>query len=155
MGCWPMTEGIDPRATLKAELRRLWAEGLLTREIGAALGISKSAVVGLAHRLGLERRPSPIGRNNNPRASAQGHLHGPTGGAETRPARPPEKTQSVDVPPQPGAGLTTAHHGCRWVEGEPRGLKTNYCNAPRIIGTAWCPKHRRIVYRGKIPAMSI
>jgi GcrA cell cycle regulator len=43
-----------------AELRRLWAAGPSTAEIGRILGCGKNAVVGKAHRLGLPSRPSPI-----------------------------------------------------------------------------------------------
>ena len=45
-----------------AELTRLWATGLTTREIGRRLGVTKNAVIGRAHRLKLPPRPSPLGR---------------------------------------------------------------------------------------------
>lgn len=48
------TEGVIER------LRALWAEGHAIAEIGRRLGVSKNAVVGKAHRLGLTARPSPI-----------------------------------------------------------------------------------------------
>ena len=44
------------------QLRALWAEGHSTAEIGRRMGISKNAVVGKAHRLNLDARPSPIRR---------------------------------------------------------------------------------------------
>lgn len=44
------------------DLKRLWSKGLTTVEIGNRIGMSKNAVVGKAHRLGLEGRPSPIKR---------------------------------------------------------------------------------------------
>ncbi|HYZ21769.1 MAG TPA: GcrA family cell cycle regulator, partial [Rhodopila sp.] len=44
-------------------LRELWAEGLSTAEIGRRLGVSKNAIVGKAHRLDLDARPSPIRRD--------------------------------------------------------------------------------------------
>ncbi|WP_040507307.1 GcrA family cell cycle regulator [Gluconobacter morbifer] len=43
-----------------ARLRELWSQGLSTAEIGRQLSITKNAVVGKAHRLGLPPRPSPI-----------------------------------------------------------------------------------------------
>ena len=43
-----------------AELKRLWAEGVTTGEIGRRLNISKNSIVGKVHRLGLSGRPSPI-----------------------------------------------------------------------------------------------
>ena len=44
------------------KLRDLWDQGLPTAQIGKLLGFTKNAVVGKAHRIGLERRPSPIRR---------------------------------------------------------------------------------------------
>jgi len=38
----------------------LWNEGLSTSVIGGRLGITKNAVVGKVHRLGLPKRGSPI-----------------------------------------------------------------------------------------------
>ena len=45
-----------------AQLRALWKEGHSTAEIGRRMGITKNAVVGKAHRLQLDSRPSPIRR---------------------------------------------------------------------------------------------
>lgn len=45
-----------------ARLRALWADGLSTNAIAAALGRSKNSVIGRAHRLKLPARPSPIER---------------------------------------------------------------------------------------------
>ena len=45
-----------------SRLRELWDQGLPTAQIGKLLGFTKNAVVGKAHRIGLERRPSPIRR---------------------------------------------------------------------------------------------
>lgn len=44
-------------------LRDLWAQGHSTAEIGRRLGVSKNAIVGKAHRLELDARPSPIRRD--------------------------------------------------------------------------------------------
>jgi GcrA cell cycle regulator len=43
-----------------ARLRELWATGMSTAKIGQAMGRTKSAVVGKAHRLDLPGRKSPI-----------------------------------------------------------------------------------------------
>ena len=46
-------------------LKRLWGEGKTASEIADALGggVTRNMVIGKAHRLGLEARPSPIVRN--------------------------------------------------------------------------------------------
>lgn len=41
-------------------LRRMWEDGDRTKDIAAALGFTKNAIVGKAHRLDLPSRPSPI-----------------------------------------------------------------------------------------------
>lgn len=44
-----------------ATLKRLWLDGLTTREIGAVMGITKNAVIGKCARLGLADR-APVKR---------------------------------------------------------------------------------------------
>ena len=44
-------------------LKEFWTQGHSTAEIGRRLGISKNAIVGKAHRLALDARPSPIRRS--------------------------------------------------------------------------------------------
>lgn len=43
-----------------ARLKQLWAQGLSATAISRVMGITKNAVVGKSHRLGLPARPSPI-----------------------------------------------------------------------------------------------
>jgi len=42
------------------QLAHLWRQGYSTAEIGRRLGLTKNAVVGKAHRLELNPRPSPL-----------------------------------------------------------------------------------------------
>ena len=41
-------------------LKNLWDEGLSISQIGEKLGVTRNAVAGKAHRLGLPKRQSPI-----------------------------------------------------------------------------------------------
>ena len=50
-----------------ATLMALWEEGLTTSDIGDRLGITKNAVVGKVHRLGLPKRGSPIRAKPEPK----------------------------------------------------------------------------------------
>ena len=44
------------------KLKELWSQGLYISQIGEALGVSRNAIAGKAHRMGLPKRPSPISR---------------------------------------------------------------------------------------------
>jgi GcrA cell cycle regulator len=99
-------------------LRAFWTEGHSTAEIGRRMGVSKNAVVGKAHRLGLTARPSPIRRapgGEAPRRSAVRRAVGPTlpplsAPAETvqaplpvpqaPPAPPPLRVAVIEPPPR-------------------------------------------------------
>ncbi|MDC0493898.1 global cell cycle regulator GcrA-like protein, partial [Alphaproteobacteria bacterium] len=41
------------------KLKELWTQGLSISQIGEALGVSRNAIAGKAHRMGLPKRPSP------------------------------------------------------------------------------------------------
>ncbi|QQX91740.1 GcrA cell cycle regulator [Gluconobacter sphaericus] len=73
-----------------ARLRDLWSQGLSTAEIGRQLSITKNAVVGKAHRLGLPPRPSPI-RNRKV-------TDGETGTTEATPRRKSPSRAKVAEP---------------------------------------------------------
>lgn len=67
-------------------LRKMWEGGATASEIAAELGgVSRNAVIGKAHRLGLKARPSPVKANEKKKASAPAKK---TAAPATAPARP-------------------------------------------------------------------
>ena len=45
-------------------LKKLWSKGVTASQIADELGgVSRNAVIGKAHRLGLQSRPSPVKPN--------------------------------------------------------------------------------------------
>ncbi|WP_261310215.1 GcrA family cell cycle regulator, partial [Gluconacetobacter entanii] len=80
-----------------ARLRDLWQQGLSTAEIGRQLSVTKNAVVGKAHRLGLKPRPSPIRRGAKADKSADKATQAPA--AQDAAARTP-------ATPAPAADVT-------------------------------------------------
>ncbi|GEO79939.1 GcrA family cell cycle regulator [Pararhodospirillum oryzae] len=100
------------------QLKRLWAEGLTTGEIGKELGVSKNAVVGKAHRLGLKSRPSPIKRG-------------------AKEAKPEPKIRSL---------VDLSAHTCRWPIGDPRDPGFHFCGKPTLPGKPYCAEHAAIAY---------
>ena len=110
-----------------AELESLWATGETTAEIGRMLNVSKNAVVGKAHRLGLPGRPSPIKR-------------------DAFKAPSPLSTPSS---PSPSPSTTVSkYHGppCQWPFGDPGSDDFYFCGAPAIPERPYCDKHCKIAY---------
>lgn len=76
------------------ELKRLWAEGVTTGEIGRRLNISKNSIVGKVHRLGLSGRPSPI------KKKADSPAKEPTTAKEKPAKKPVAKEEKKPVEPK-------------------------------------------------------
>jgi GcrA cell cycle regulator len=74
------------------QLRQMWQQGLTASQIADALGgVSRNAVIGKAHRLGLQARPSPVRAGEAPAAEAE---------AEPPFAMEPER-EAAPVVPEP------------------------------------------------------
>lgn len=129
------------------ELEKLWAEGLSTAEIGRQLGVSKNAVVGKAHRLGLPGRQSPIdAKRRAAKKAAAKPRTAPVARkpAPTRPqARRPEPQQAAASAPPPRPKRKTKHSGpaCQWPFGDPRLPGFHFCGEPAVPGKPYCDEH--------------
>ncbi len=98
------------------QLKALWTKGVTASQIAEELGgVSRNAVIGKAHRLGLQARPSPVKANEpapEPKAKAK---PAPAKASESpavkpaptaRPAPRPEPMREV-APPSTGAAAAT------------------------------------------------
>jgi len=139
---------------LVKELKRLWNKGLTTVEIGNQLGLSKNAVVGKAHRLNLEARPSPIKREEVKRAIKEknkpaAHVEEPTPEVvfETEPL-PPEINVHKSKKHKGVALVDLKPNSCRWPEGDPKDPHFRFCGEPVAPGKIYCPEHCAIAYTG-------
>lgn len=159
---------------LITELTRLWNEGLSTSEIGRRIGVSKNAVVGKAHRLGLDTRPSPIKRTGvaRPRAEKRAAPTRPVlapmpisaaaaPGAVQRPVSNPTPARAEPVRAEPrrahrSAAETgekivalTGNKPCCWPVGDPREPGFRFCGNRALVDKPYCQEHAAIAY---IPA---
>jgi GcrA cell cycle regulator len=137
------------------QLRSLWQEGLSASQIAVSLGgITRNAVIGKAHRLGLTGRPSPI-KNR------------PVGVSRPRPPRrprvevsaprvmaPPVPPRRIEAPPPvetedgPGATiLTLTDRICKWPIGDPRHADFHFCGRASAEGLPYCTDHARRAYQ--------
>lgn len=152
----------DERITL---LRKSWEDGLSASKIAPLLGdtVSRNAVIGKLHRLGLGGRGS-----NRTKAEDQierGLALRPFAGkpkARKLPPRPvPVALPVTALEPAPvtyepvaiGDGVTLEflqHNGCRWPQGDPRSDDFRYCGLKQIPGAPgsgpYCGHHRRLAY---------
>jgi len=78
-------------------LKMLWGQGMTASQIADELtGVSRNAVIGKAHRLGLEARPSPV-RSGEHAAPAEEPAPAPA--AEPQPVAPPPAPEPVEPAP--------------------------------------------------------
>ena len=110
------------------QLKKLWQKGKSTVEIGKELGMSKNAVVGKVHRLGLDSRPSPIKKVNEAPAK------------KTNKVQLPEKTHGMMT------WLDLKMNSCRWPIGEVKDENFHFCGKECQTGKPYCPEHCKIAY---------
>jgi GcrA cell cycle regulator len=84
-------------------LKKMWDSGMTATQIAEELGgVSRNAVIGKAHRLGLQSRPSPV-KPNEPKAEAA-----PVAPKPTPPAAPAPKPPAAAAPRAPAEPASAA-----------------------------------------------
>ena len=131
-----------------ARLKELWDQGLPTAQIGKLLGFTKNAVVGKAHRIALERRPSPIRRSavKPDRKKARSPIV-PTLKFETLKEEPREILKQQNFQPAVKTLFTNqTKRGCEWPEGHPDESDFKFCGKDRFEDKPYCIDHCAVAY---------
>jgi GcrA cell cycle regulator len=132
-------------------LKRLWRDGLSASQIARSLGgVSRNAVIGKIHRLGLCGRAAPhVPGARQPDRRGERRLRRPSKRPAVRTFRTAEVAATADLPlPATGqATLLSVRYGqCRWPMGDP--LADDFCLCGRKIGRgAYCDAHAAVAYR--------
>ena len=131
------------------KLRELWDQGLPTAQIGKLLGFTKNAVVGKAHRIGLERRPSPIRRTavKPDRKKARSPIMPKLNFEKSEEIN--KETPIVNNNFQPNVKNLFSNNvkrGCEWPEGHPDENDFRFCNKERFEDKPYCLEHCSVAY---------
>jgi GcrA cell cycle regulator len=121
-------------------LKQLWADGLSASQIAAKLGlVSRNAVIGKIHRLGLAGRKTVC---RMPRAPRAPHAPRPV---FVRLRKPKQQPRAIDF--EPYAGPKVSLHDltsctCHWPHGDPLAPGFGFCGCPIPPGAIYCACHR-------------
>jgi GcrA cell cycle regulator len=142
-------------------LKKLWADGLSASQIAAELGgITRNAVIGKVHRLGLSgRAKSPSSAAPRPR-KARSHTHmlrvpRPAIRGNTALAHAfdydvvPEQELVENVIPigQRRTILELTEETCRWPIGDPGSADFYFCGGQSLTSLPYCAYHSRVAYQ--------
>jgi GcrA cell cycle regulator len=142
-------------------LKKLWSDGLSASQIAAELGgITRNAVIGKVHRLGLSgraksassgaarpRKPRPpahmlrIGRNAVRGNTALAHVYDVEAEAE------PELIDNIIPIGQRRTILELNEATCRWPVGDPGAGDFFFCGGHTVGSLPYCAYHARIAYQ--------
>jgi len=88
------------------QLKAMWEKGLTASQIADELGgVSRNAVIGKAHRLGLQSRPSPVKANEAPKKAAPVRKTAPAPEAEAPRPTPVQHSAPAPVRAAPPAAV--------------------------------------------------
>lgn len=146
-------------------LKKLWMDGLSASQIALELGgVTRNAVIGKVHRLGLSGRgktTSTASRNRPQRApNAPSRPRAQSGGtvgnaalkmspdADVAPAPRPQRFEELVIPISERANIMDlTEHTCRWPIGDPTDGEFHFCGRKSDEGVPYCAHHRRIAYQ--------
>jgi GcrA cell cycle regulator len=137
-------------------LKKLWLEGQSASQIAKALGgVTRNAVIGKVHRLGLSGRAAPSQpvrttfRAPRPRPQPTARPSAPRRieAAQPRVAAPVQPTPVV-APDLPGTATvqTLGAHMCKWPIGDPGSDGFSFCGRRATQGV-YCAEHARVAYQ--------
>ncbi len=147
-------------------LKKMWKDGKSAAEIAKTLGkgVTRNAVIGKAHRMGLSGRPSPIkkpvpiAKKEAPKKEVVKAAAKKTAAPEQRSSlKPSPFMREAEAPKKPIKEIAPLNGGialvdltermCKWPLGDPRDDDFTFCGHPIRVGTPYCPGHAAAAYQ--------
>ena len=128
-------------------LRNWWLDGHSATQIAKALGLSvtRNAVIGKVHRLGLSnvQRPKPVHPKLEPSRLLRGRVI--SSKPKTAPYIQPLEPSAIPVPRR--VTITELREFmCRWPIGDPGMPDFRYCGLKSVFNRSYCCHHCKIAY---------
>lgn len=151
------------------QLKKLWADGLSASQIAAQLGeVTRNAVIGKVHRLGLATRASSNRTNSSrlrlrqaqPRRQVQRQRVSPVGNtafrqmleADASPLGHTPIVEEIEIPLAERKTLQDLTEGmCRWPIGDPQQADFHFCGRNKVTGLPYCETHARRAFQPPQP----
>ena len=137
-------------------LKKLWQDGLSASQIAKQLGgVTRNAVIGKVHRLGLWGRAPPskpqrtVFKAPRPQRPVAAAPSAPRRIAEPVAAAPssPSPVRYVDEAPGTATVLTLGAHMCKWPIGDPSLDSFTFCGRRSEEGGPYCHEHAVVAYQ--------
>ena len=124
------------------KLRELWKTGLSCSKIAAKMGgITRNAVIGKAHRLGLESRPSPVTFSDGSDRTMRRRVT--KAHKEINTVVPPLFNDEPTVPVAMRVVTISKAHTCQWPHGDPKKSDFGFCCEMSVTGRPYCAAHHK------------
>lgn len=141
-----------------AMLKKLWTEGLSASQIAGKMGgVTRNAVIGKVHRLGLSGRATPARpsrgrapeRRTDPIATTVPKMRVFRPEPEARPIIPaPEVSQPLVLDTGDRTTVATLNRNmCKWPIGDPAMEDFHFCGQPSQIHKPYCAYHAHIAFQ--------
>ncbi|MCF6320926.1 MAG: GcrA cell cycle regulator [Rhizobiaceae bacterium] len=145
-----------------ARLTKLWADGLSASQVAADLGgITRNAVIGKIHRLGLSGRVKPASKGGGrPKRQARPNGYSRTnrttpkiararyGAGSVKEAAYVAPNEDLVAPESKRIKLVELNETtCKWPEGDPQDRDFSFCGHSVKTDTPYCEFHCKMAYQ--------
>ena len=133
-------------------LKKLWLDGLSASQIAKQLGgVTRNAVIGKVHRLGLSGRAAPSQPARTvfkaPRPARPVVSAAPRRVETQLPVRAEPRPIVYDEQPGSATVLTLGAHMCKWPIGDPSADSFTFCGKRIDEDGPYCVGHARVAYQ--------